>query len=125
MQTAGVQQQVMPGALTSPVFVDLLFALHICQDCDITLFMVLFGKCLPWQRHCRLWVGRTFCLHSGIQGIIHSSLGGRAHRRVAAGRRTPQHLARAALEGDAMNDTVAAGQLSFMLAVHMLKLLRS
>jgi hypothetical protein len=53
MQTAGVQQ-VMPGRLVSPVFFDMLFALHMCQDFNITLFVVLFGQCLPWQRHCVL-----------------------------------------------------------------------
>jgi hypothetical protein len=114
-------QQVMPGRLVSPVFFDMLFALHMCQDFNITLFVVLFGQCLPWQRHCVLWVGHTLCLHSGIQGIVHGCLGGRAHWRVAAGRRTPQHLARAALEGDAIHDTVAADQLSFMLVFCLLK----
>ena len=42
------------GRLVSPVFFDMLFALHMCQDFNITLFVVLFGQCLPWQRHCVL-----------------------------------------------------------------------
>lgn len=71
---------------------------HVC---------VISGRC----ENCKNTVRSGFnvpyaCLHSGIQGIVHSCLGGGAHRRVAAGRRTPQHLARAAFEGDSIHDTV-------------------